>query len=247
MSKLLSLVACSLLTHPMELSAETGALYDRVQLNWDTMRIKFYGEARKSDSVQEAERMAVKEGISYIVEAIPAIRLATLEGGLVSKRSSADIAKKVSTKTYSQKTTYFSDGRVRVDLESSLPNALAPEGVDFAKDEPDEEMGHATGLQISLKAPMDPQIMFEVQDEDGDSLYRLKDVAKSEFSKNFMGRFFQSVDRSKIKYFIGAKPLKINGKLKGDRVIVVSSDAWESLLKDNYGILERAKVAVVSR
>ena len=107
-------------------AAELEPLYDRVQLNWDTMRIKFYGETSRQDSAKQSEEQAIKEGLAYIVEALPSIRLANLEGQYIGAEFSRRVAKKVSRQTYSSKTIYFSDGRVRVDLESSLPKALAP-------------------------------------------------------------------------------------------------------------------------
>ena len=122
-----------------------------------------------------------------------------------------------------------------------------PEGLEFSKSSPGVELKDATGLIVVLDTPMDPQMIFEIQDEDGDVLYRLGDVASSEFYKTFMGRFFKHETGGGIKYFAGANPLKIKGRLKGDRTIVVSEDAWDDLMDGHYGVLERAKVAIVSR
>lgn len=244
--KNLCLLIC--LTGSTQLSAvESDPIHDRVSLNWDTMRIRFYGEAQRKESAKTSEESAIKEGLSYIVEALPSIRMATLEGQYLGEEFAKSIAMNVSRRTANRKTTYYTDGRVRVELESSLAQALAPEGLKLAKEAPNTELNGATGLVVLLDAPMDPQMIFEIQDEDGDSVYRLKDVASSEFEKTFMGRFFKSASSRSLKYFVGDKPLKIKGKLKGDRTIVVSEDEWDDLVDDHYGILERARVAVVSR
>ncbi|SME89843.1 hypothetical protein [Pseudobacteriovorax antillogorgiicola] len=240
-----SLLACLFLHSPDSSAVDGQSSYERVELNWDTMRIRFYGEAKQSGSLRDTEKEAVKEGISYIVEALPAIRMANLEQGLLGEQDDRSIVQGVSTKTYTYGTTYFSDGRVRVDLESSLPNALAPQGLDFTKDEPSELNTRNTGIVVELPSAMDPQMIYEIQNQAGESLYRLKDVARSEFAKNFMGRFFDGDSKRRLNYFSGEKPINIKGKSKGDRIIVVDGKEWQSLVDGNYGLLEQAKVAIV--
>ena len=232
---------------PLAFAVSEGPAYERVELNWDTMRIRFYGVSAKIGTLKETEDEAIKEGVAYIAEALPAIREANLEEKYLGRAFQKDLVKGVSRNTYTYSTTYFQDGKVKVDLESSLASALFPAGLKFTKDEPESDPGPNTGLMILVEGSLDPQMIYEIRNEDGDSLYRLKDVARNEFAKNFMGRFFYQKGSRKIKYYLGDKPLEIKAKSQGDRVLLVDGDRWEKLMEDNYHILERARVAVVSR
>lgn len=216
--------------------------YERIELRWDSMRIRFFGFSKSVGTIKETELAAIKEGISYVAEALPAIRLAVLDESLVgdTKRVVTDVTQ--TTYTYSR--TYYSDGSVRVDLESSLAKALAPSGLDLTKEVPSNPSENS-GLIIQISSGMDPKMTFEIQDENGESLYRLKDVAAREFEKNFMGRFFPKSNTKKLAYFVGKNPLSLAGEVKGDRIIVVKREEWNQAMSGNYGLLERAKIAIV--
>ena len=159
------------------------------------------------------------------------------------KSASSAIARRV----YSSGTTYYASGKVEVHLESSLPLALAPDGIPFPKDEPSPvEDTEIIGVKIKLAEPMDPQMVFEIHDEQGNVLHHVKDVARSEFFKNFMGRFYSKGSHRQADYFLGKNPVTLEGKLKGDAIIVVPAQEWQKKIGQTSAGLERSRIAILS-
>ena len=53
---------------------------DRAELNWTTMKIRFYGESSMTDgSFVDGEKTAIQEGLSYIFKELPSIRKKSFE------------------------------------------------------------------------------------------------------------------------------------------------------------------------
>ena len=53
---------------------------DRAELNWTTMKIRFYGEAELSKlSFIDSEKQAIQEGLDYIFKQLPKIRKKSLK------------------------------------------------------------------------------------------------------------------------------------------------------------------------
>ncbi len=222
--------------------------YDRVYLNWSTMRINFFGVTEAGDSLRGAEEQAIKEGLSYIVNALPAIRQSALGAALAGDpQSQRQVAESISKNTYLAETIYYADGKVVARLESSLTRALAPDGMSLAKQQASHEESKNSGVLIFLESEMDPQMIFEIQDEFGRVLYRVDDVVAAEFSKNFMGRFYSAKNRRQSRYYVGKNPVEIKGTLKGDHTIVIKQKTWLGKIKGNRGLLERARIAILTK
>lgn len=220
--------------------------YNRVELNWQMMRIRFFGESQNTGSLLETEKAAIADGVSYIVQALPGIRTSLLGINMLGEpEMSVKIAEGVARRTYERKVIYFSDGSVKVELESGLAKALAPQVNGLKKVHPTESASGNSSLIIKLDRAMDPRIVYTVRSDKGDPLYRIQDVVIDEFEKNFMGRFFDSKNPAGLNYFVGDKPVKISGSLRGDDTIIVNQANWDKAIKGNYLILEKAKVAII--
>ena len=118
----LYLVALSLGAHELTAQPVVEA-YDRFEMNWSNMRLRYFGESASSGkNLDLAEKEATDQGLLYALANIPKIRG---EKG-VSLENAGDIAHAVSKQSFIFNTVYFSNGKVRVELESSLALALDP-------------------------------------------------------------------------------------------------------------------------
>ena len=216
---------------------------DRFELNYSTMRIRYYGEATVDFSekgFEGAEKIATEDGLVYALSALAQVR--TQKG--LNQEASEAIAHDLTKTSYVYNTTYFTDGRVRVELDSSLPKALDRGTREFASEEPKAEPsdGSAIVLQISgLKVPL---WQFDVRSVDGELLYSAKDVAKSAYRKQSLGRWFYK-NSGELKSFAGPKPIEIDAVAEGDKTLVVTKDSWTKLRTEHPRLVEEAKLAFV--
>lgn len=218
---------------------------DRVELNWSTMRIRFYGEAT-ADFAQkgfgDAERAATEEGLLYALGSIPRVRS---EKGLKNSSDAKQdtIAHELTKQTYVVNTTYFSDGKVRVDLEGNLPKALELLEVTFKSDEPQASVSAGTSVLVQLPQTRAPLFLPVVTSPEGEILYAPSEVAQSAFKKNMTGRWFY--DKSpELKSFSGALPLTLEAKAEAGK-IVVDKEEWLKIKAEHPRLLEEAKVGFV--
>lgn len=213
--------------------------FDRFELNWSVMKIHFYGEAtveQNQKSFSEAEKSAADDALLYAATAITNIRS---EKGLGSgpKSLSNDLTKQANLVG----TNYFADGRVRAEFESSLIRALESGSKDFKSDEPQAAQDSASSIVVTVKGLRGPRMISAVYDEDGQILHGLKDVSRSGFRKNGLGRWFYR-NSAEANAYTGASPVTIEGVYSSGKLTVKKED-WEKVKGEHQRLLEESKVA----
>jgi hypothetical protein len=216
---------------------------DRFELNYSTMRIRFYGEATvdfAQKGFEGAEKVAIDEGLMYVLSALAKVRA---QKGL-SEEASAAVADELTKTAYVFNTTYFTDGRVRVELDSSLPKAMDPGVADFAGEDPSAQPSEGSAVVINVNGLKSPLVQTEIRSTDGELLYSAKDVAKSAYKKQMTGRWFFKKS-GELKSFAGSKPVEIEAVAEGDKTLIVTKESWARLKTEHPRLLEEAKLAFV--
>ncbi|MDQ3234834.1 MAG: hypothetical protein M3Q07_23765 [Pseudobdellovibrionaceae bacterium] len=216
---------------------------DRFELNYSTMRIRFYGEASVDFSqkgFEGAEKIATEDGLGYVLTALAKIR--TQKG--LSEGASAALASELTKTAYVYNTTYFTDGRVRVELDSSLPRALDLGVSEFAGEDPKAAASDGSAVVVQISGLKTPFLQTEIRSTDGELLYSPKDVAKSAYKKQMTGRWFFK-NSGELKSYVGAKPVEIDAVAEGDKTLIVTKDSWTKLQAEHPRLLEEAKLAFV--
>ena len=216
--------------------------YDRFELNWSNMRIKFFGEAT-ADFAQKgfdgAEKLATDDGLLYALRQVPKVRQ---EKGLPAD-APASIANQVTKQAFVSNTTYFADGRVRVELESSLAKALEPDVSEFKADEPTAEPTQATAVIVTIKGSKGPGLISEIRSPDGEVLFSAKDIARSAYRRQLTGRwFFRS--SPELRNFGGDQPVEVEAVWQNGS-IALDKETWSKIRAAHPRLLEEAKLAFV--
>ncbi|MBC7660136.1 MAG: hypothetical protein H7249_10540 [Chitinophagaceae bacterium] len=239
----LSLVVLSLCAH--ELSAQPVVeAYDRFEMNWSNMRLRYFGESGAAKNLDVAEKEATDQGLLYALANIPKIRG---EKG-VSVENAENIAHAVSKQSYVFNTIYFSNGKVRVELDGSLALALDPGRKPYVKSSEGEAEAAAdsetgSGVVIQVKGAKGPQLIGEIHDSGGDLVYSSQDVSPDAYRKNLIGRWFYK-NSSELKSFAGGKPLTVEAEYR-DGKLVVDKEAWAQVKKFTPKLLNEGRVAFV--
>jgi hypothetical protein len=216
---------------------------DRFELNYSTMRIRFYGEAVvdfAQKGFEGAEKIATDDGLVYALASLAKIRA---QKGLKDDDSPA-IASEITKTAFVYNTTYFTDGRVRVELESSLPRVLDYGVSEFGGEEPKSQVSEGSAVVLQISGLKTPFLQMEIRSTDGELLYSPKDVAKSAYKKQMVGRWFFK-NSSELKSYVGSKPVEINAVAEGDKTLIVTKDSWSKLQTEHPRLLEEAKLAFV--
>jgi|GEM_PF-2292461 len=216
---------------------------DRFELNWSTMRIRFYGEATVDFSqrgFEGAEKVATDDGLMYVLSALSKIR--TQKG--LTDNNAASIANELTTQVFVYNTIYYTDGRVRVELDISLPKAFDIGFNEFIADEPKAESSSGSAVVVLISGLKTALVQMEIRDTDGVLLYSPKDIAKSAFKKQMAGRWFFK-NSSELKSYIGANPVEIEAVAEGDKTLIVTKSSWSKLKAEHPRLLEEAKLAFV--
>lgn len=221
---------------------------DRIEMDWSTLRIRYYGQAPGTALAGESYQMAVdralQEGLSYLVKTFPEVQAG--RQGRNSDDADREIAHRIASTTYIAHTVYFANGGVRVDLESSLARALASTDITFQKDKAEQLPSENTALLIRLDQAIKPKPHYEiVAESSGKVLFQVADIAKEEYEKNLMGRWFVGERGREFRSYAGDKPLVIEARVKGDGRLEVKPELWEEVRQNNPGLLETAKIALI--
>lgn len=215
--------------------------FDRFEMNWSNMRIRYYGESPsdpKQGGYEPAEKDAVSKGLLYALTTVPKIRE---EKGL--KADVPGVAENVTKLSYVFNTVYFSDGRVRTELNSSLAAALDFGMTKFAAESPTAPASEASGIVLELGATKSPFVVQEIKTKAGDSAYAASDIAKDAYKKQLTGRWFYA-NSPELRDFVGANPIKIAAEVQNGH-IVVDKEEWNRARVSNERLLQEAKVAYV--
>lgn len=242
---LLSLLAgASLISMPTARALPVTEQIDRFELNWSTMRIRFYGEATvdfAQKGFEGAEKVATDEGLMYVLSSLNKVRN---QKGLKDNSNSA-IAHEVTKQAFVYNTVYFTDGRIRVELDSSLPKAFDAGLSDFLAEEPQSQAtGDASAVILQITGLKGPLLQTEIRSTDGELLYSHKNIAKSAYKKQLAGRWFFK-NSLELKSYAGTNPVMIDAVAEGDKGLVVMKDQWNKLKAEHPRLLEEAKLAFV--
>jgi hypothetical protein len=217
---------------------------ERVEVDWSRQRIRFYGEAisKPDQPFKEAEQAAWQDGLSYLSESIPKLQGAAWT---LNRADHSAIVSQISRGLYSYDTQYFSDGRVRVYLESRLSNAF-PEATNETV--PDNKELGATHSAIVLKVDsrFDPLPIISVVSETGEVLYSIRDVSREAFAAGLMGRWFKADQGADYRNFIGQNPVVLNSQARAPGVFVVPEAEWSQVAQSNPLLLNQARIAIVA-
>ena len=226
----------------MELSAQPVVeSFDRFEMNWSTMRLRYFGESAPGKNLDLAEKEATDQGLLYALTNLPKVRG---EKG-VSVENAENIAHAVSKQSFVFNTVYFSSGKVRVELESSLALALDPGRKPYVSKaaEANADNSGGSGVVIEVKGLNSPQVVSEIHDSAGDLIYSSQDVNPDTYKKQLIGRWFYK-NSSELKGFAGAEPLKIDAEFREGK-LVVDKEAWNQVRKSTSKLLGEGKVAFV--
>lgn len=228
-------------------------IYDRLEVNWTTLRIRFYGHAASSDSYgayKNAEKKAWQDGLAYLQEAIRQLNNHNQIDHATSDNMAPNQLKNLinlavkSTSSYS--TTYFADGSVKVILENQLPKMFETIGIRFRQKEPSAFTSlQYTGIGIRLSRAIRPSAQFKVLDENGGLLFEVQDMAEEAYRRNLMGRWLKRPATAEIQEIIGNNPAMIDAKALADGKIQVEKEAWDSLLEGHRTLLVNGIIALI--
>lgn len=227
---------------------------DRMEINWSTQKIRFYGESGPKENllkgVEGAEKRAWADGLAYIEGSVHDYSVSAFEGlssnmekvAADARNASVNVTKSV----YSYNTLFFSDGTVRVYLESSLAKALTTSLIRFRQKE--AASGHLmqkTGLVLRLDASARPRPRYKVVDESGRPLFEAGDMAEEGFSKNLMGRWFEVPAEAEMTEFIGKNPIVVDASVDSQGNFVIPRKLWESGLEGHKSLLVNGLIAII--
>ncbi len=234
---------------------------DRMEVNWSTLRIRFYGEAeadlQSDDDYKFAEKKAWRDGLRYVSGAVRDIYIAQNEmlfgnPDLLSKAANK-AAKSISTSTFSYDTTYYANGTIRVHLENMLSKAIASDAIRFRlKEALDPGLIQHSGVLFELDNKIKPSATYKVIDENGETLFDAKEMAESAFKKNLMGRWFIAPHSSELEASIGNVPVRIPVKLMdnstvnsaGNSTFVVKRKYWDRVIEGHKALLRSGRIAL---
>ena len=226
---------------------------DRLEVNWSTLRIRFFGEARigmdlSGDGFKGVEKAAWRDGVSYAYDAVRVLNISINAASNANQEQLADdagqAARQFAQSIYSINTTYFGDGTVRVHLESSLPKVISPLGIHFRqKEAPEPGLTQYTGVVLHLDKAMKPRIAFQVVDEAGASLFELRDMAQEAFRRTLMGRWYRAPTAAELSESVGPSPIHLRVAVQEGRLVVERSQ-WDQALEGHKSLLVNGAIAL---
>jgi len=224
---------------------------DRLEVNWSALRLRYYGEASPgsgSEDLKSAEKKAWRDGLNYANDVIRNLNIAANEHFSQTTEKLAEDAKlaahQVSTGTSSVSTTYFADGTVRVNLESSLPKALESSAIHFRqKEAPEPTMTEHTGIILAPDHPVKPRPNYQVVDEEGKILFDVRDMAQASYNRRLMGRWYRKPSPAEISEAVGKNPLTIPVQVK-DGKFLVQREIWDKATEGHKSLLVSGIIAI---
>lgn len=249
------LLLFTMLCHaPSLLAAQMVEQLNRMEINWSSHKIRFYGESGPSENllkgIEGAEKRAWADGLSFIEGQIHDYGVSVFENlssnmEKVSAEAST-AAKNVTKNVYSYNTLYFGDGTVRVYLESSLPKALATNLIRFRqKESASNQLMSRTGIVIRLEERVAPRARYKIVDECGMPLFDARDMSEEGFSRNLMGRWYEAPADAESAEFIGKNPIEISAALGHDGNFVVPRQVWQEAVDGHKALLVNGIIALV--
>ncbi len=215
--------------------------FDRFELNWTSMKIRFYGESTVASSnkgYSEAEKAAIEDGILYALTSLTNVRA---EKGL--GQGYKNLPNDFTKQSYLFNTSYYADGRVRTEMESSLVKALDLGGQNYLAEDQQSQPTDATAVLVNVRGLKGPRMLSGIYSTDGELLHDSGGVMKASYRKNALGKWFYR-NSGELKAFSGANASTIEGQYSGGRLLVNKAD-WDNVKKTHQKLLEESKVAFI--
>jgi hypothetical protein len=234
------LVVLLLSTQTM-MAAPVVETFDRFEMNWSTMKLRYFGESASGKTLEAAEKEATDQGLLYALSNLSKIRS---EKG-IPVDGVEGIASTVTRQSYSYNTVYFSNGKVRVELESSLALALDPGRKPFLSksvEEVDTRLG-TPSIVFEVIGIESPTLIREIYDSAGELAYSTQDVSPEAYRKFLTGRWFHPKS-SELKAFAGNEAITVKSVYQNGRVVIDKS-TWEEARSRATPSLRDGRVAFV--
>ena len=232
-------------------AAELVEQFDRFEINWSTLRLRYYGEAggmsqaSPPQSFRELEQGAWQEGLTYASRNLPDFYQQRIHG---NRQQAAAAADRVTRSTYSYNTIYFADGSVRVMLENLLPRTLGDAGANFSRTAtPATDHLDRTGVIVRVKGASKPSAIYQLVGEgDGRVLFSIKDVAEEAFRQNLMGRWFrQDAKSQQLREVVGEGAIELAATFVDNGIFAVNPDEWQAAVSGYEELLQASRVALI--
>jgi hypothetical protein len=224
---------------------------ERMEINWSTMRLRFYGEAKAGggSDLRAVEKQAWTDGLAYVNDAVRDLNIAANDNANANPERLTAEAKKaatqVSTSTSSYNTTYYGDGTVRVFLENGLPKAFVTSGIRFRqKESPAASMIQYTGVVIKAAKAIRPRPTYQVVDEAGGILFDVSDMAEEAFHRNLMGRWFKNPAESEVVGAVGSNPIYLEADVGSDGRLIINKATWDEKTAGHRALLVSGSIAL---
>ena len=222
----------------------------RIEINWSTMKLRFYGEVMPGSTsgvdYNALEKKAWTDGIFTMVRQLPEYRMRNDFYRLENEPELAkEAAQRVARTTYSVNTEYSSDGNMRIHMENSLARALDPGEMEFDREEISNSENYNTSLVFEIEGSPSPTPIYEIVDENGDAVFRVTDVARKAFEKRLMGRWLARPGKAEIVKLGGKNPVSVKLTHEFGTKFIVDREQWDSATDGNQGLLEAANIILV--
>jgi hypothetical protein len=225
--------------------------FDRAEVNWSALKITFSGETPTAGSQAgpqnyvAAERLAKEQGLTALAETFMELRKTCGDHpGIDPERHATDAAKRIASTAQITNTTYFSDGRVKLNLESSLAKGLLPVRGNFAEDAAPDTEAKNTGLVFRVQGDAKPVAIYRVVDNRGNELFSSAHVTRRAYYRNLMGKWLKAPSSNELAATVGENPASLSLRAKDVGVFEVSGDEWAKVTSGNELLLRQAAIAL---
>lgn len=228
---------------------------EQMEVDWSNLRVRFSGEGElplaQDATFKSAEQQARRDGLGkigapltkYIKDKSQGLNLPETQIEQEAKKA----ADRVAQESRSINTTYYANGRVKVDFEMALGQVLKSAAAVTFKEQssPDLAASPYTGVVLETDKAFGPQPVYEIADETGKTLFQASDVAAAAFEKNLMGRWFRKAKPAELNQAVGSNPLRLKATVDSNGKLVVPKGQWESTISGNEALMKSAKIAIV--
>lgn len=215
----------------------------RIEINWTTQRLTYFGESASDTATEptyrEAEQRAWRDGFSYLETALVEAKAAGIVEDSLGNEQWKQQAKTIAKASSSINTTYFADGKVRVLLEANVDGSLIKKG---AAKEAQSSEGQTTGVVFVVSGDARPTPYLRLETANGKVVFNTAE--RTVDGKRFGGYWFRSNARSQVSAVVGKNAVEIEAHAGKDG-IVIPTEVWESKVKPLQPLLESGKVAIL--
>ena len=215
----------------------------RIEINWTTQRLTYFGESTSDNNTEvtyrEAEQRAWRDGFSYLETALVEAKAVGMVEDSATSEQWKQLARRIGKATTSINTTYFADGKVRVLLEANVDGSVGKRG--NSKESPSSE-GQTTGIVFVVSGEAQPTPHLRIELDNGKVVFNTSE--RTVDGKRFGGYWFRSNARSQLSAVVGKNSVEVAAQAGSDGIIV-AAEVWESKVKALRPLLESGRVAIL--